>query len=110
MLLKGLALGGAVAAVAIAVLAALVLRPAAPTGGIVADPAPAGNVVVLPNGIAAPQLQPGSAPALVNDVSSANLGSAARDTADASTFKLTAENSNAANAVEAQAVMGCAGK
>lgn len=111
MVLKGLAVGGAIAAVAIAVFAALVLRPAAPAPGLVVESNPAGNVVMLPNGMAAPQLQlsqPGSGPALANEVSLVSLVGMARDNAEAGALKLAAERASA-NAAEQKALMGCGG-
>lgn len=112
MVLKGLAIGGAIAAVAIAVFAALALRPAAPAPGLVFESNPAGNVVVLPNGMAAPQLQlsqPGAAPALANELSLVGLVGMARDNAAASALKLAAEQSTGTNAVQEKALMGCGG-
>jgi hypothetical protein len=114
MVLKGLALGGAIAAVAIAVFAALTLRAGPPAPAVVTDPAGV-NMVVLPNGLAAPQLQPaqpGSAPALVNDASPASLVGTAGDTAGSSAVKLDAAESSAASATEAteaKALKSCAG-
>ncbi len=62
MVLKGLALGAAMATVAVALFVALTFQPTRAT-----VTAPASNVVMLPNGMAAPQLQPAQqgAPALV---------------------------------------------
>lgn len=112
MVLKGLAFGGAIAAVAIAVFAALVLRPAAPAPGLTVESGQPGTMVVMPNGMAAPQLQlsqPGSAPALVNETGPGSLVGLSRDNAE--TLKLAAEGSGAAAAAaEEQLVAGCGGK
>ncbi|NWF81697.1 MAG: hypothetical protein HXY37_16895 [Chloroflexi bacterium] len=112
MLWKGLVAGSAAALVALALFVALTSRPMA-AGGTLAQPAPAGNVIVLPNGLAMPQLQPAqpaTAPALLSDVSLVSLVSAARDNAETTALKLTAEKSVAGNASTQQALMGCGDK
>ncbi len=111
MLWKGLVVSGAVAVVAFAVIAALAFSPA-PAGGTLAQPA-AGNVMVLPNGVAAPQLQPvqpASAPVLVSEGSLVSLVGVARDSAETTALKLAAERQNATDAAEQNALMGCGGK
>ncbi len=112
MLWKGLIAGGSAALVALALFVALTSRPVA-TGGTLAQPAPAGNVIVLPNGLAMPQLQPAqpaTAPALLSDVSLVSLVSVARDNAETTALKLTGEKSVAGNASMQQALTGCGGK
>ncbi|MCS6882633.1 MAG: hypothetical protein RMK84_17725 [Oscillochloridaceae bacterium] len=112
MLWKGLAVSGAVAVAAFAIVAALAFGTA-PKGGTLAQPA-TGNVVVLPNGVAAPQLQPAqpaSAPLLVSEGSLVSLVEKARDSAEATAVKLAAERqTGATNAAEQKALTGCAGK
>ncbi len=111
MLWKGLVVSGAVAVVAFAVIAALAFGPA-PAGGTLAQPA-AGNVMVLPNGVAAPQLQPvqpASAPVLVSEGSLVSLVGMARDSAETTALKLAAERQTATDAAEQKALMGCGGK
>ncbi|MCX7791731.1 MAG: hypothetical protein N2378_13905 [Chloroflexaceae bacterium] len=112
MLWKGLVVSGAVAIVAFAIFAALAFSPA-PAGGTLAQPAPAG-VMVLPNGVAAPQLQPAqpaSAPVLVSEGSLVSLVGMARDSAEATALKLAAERqTTATDATEQKALMGCGGK
>lgn len=111
MLWKGLVVSGAVAVVAFAVIAALAFSPA-PAGGTLAQPA-AGNVMVLPNGVAAPQLQPAqpaSAPVLVSEGSLVSLVGMARDSAETTALKLAAERQTATDAAEQKALMGCGGK
>jgi hypothetical protein len=111
MLWKGLVVSGAVALVAFAVIAALAFGPAL-AGGTLAQPA-AGNVMVLPNGVAAPQLQPvqpASAPVLVSEGSLVSLVGMARDSAEATALKLAAERQTATDAAEQKALMGCGGK
>lgn len=109
MLLKGLVLGGAALAAALVVAATLTLfRPQ--EGGFVAQPAPAAEVIVLPNGMAAPRLQPAqsaAAPILADDVSLVSLVATARDSAEATLLKLTAEKPT--QAVEQKALYGCGG-
>lgn len=111
MLWKGLVVSGAVAVVVFAVIAALAFSPA-PAGGTLAQPA-AGNVMVLPNGVAAPQLQPAqpaSAPVLVSEGSLVSLVGIARDSAKTTALKLAAERQTATDAAEQKALMGCGGK
>lgn len=112
MLWKGLVVSGAVAVVVFAVIAALAFSPV-PAGGTLAQPA-AGNVMVLPNGVAAaPQLQPAqpaSAPVLVSEGSLVNLVGIARDSAETTALKLAAERQTATDAAEQKALMGCGGK
>lgn len=111
MLWKGLVVSGAVAVVAFAVMAALAFSPA-PAGGTLAQPA-AGNVMVLPNGVAAPQLQPAqpaSAPVLVSEGSLVSLVGMARDSAETTALKLAAERQTATDAAEQKALTGCGGK
>lgn len=115
MVLKGLAAGGALVAVAIAVYAAFVLRPAAPATGVNLAPAQAVNSVLAPNGLALPQLQPvqpASAPAFINDVSSVNLTLPAGERAEVRAIQPVSESTsaNAAGAVEGKALMGCGGE
>lgn len=110
MLWKGLVAGGAVTLVALALFVALTSRPMAASGTL-AQPAPAGNVIVLPNGLAMPQLQPAqpaTAPVLVSDVSLVSLVSVARDNAETTALKLAGDKPAAAsNAVEQKALLGC---
>ncbi|MGQ9926087.1 MAG: hypothetical protein ACUVS4_04365 [Chloroflexaceae bacterium] len=112
MLWKGLVMSGAVAIVAFAVIAALAFGPV-PAGGTLAQPA-TGNVVVLPNGVAAPQLQPvqpASAPVLLSEGSLVNLPGRAGESDEASVLKLTAgQQTTVADTTEQKAVMGCGGK
>lgn len=77
MVLKGLAIGAAMATVVVAFVVALSFQP---TGALVS--APEGTMLVLPNGLAAPQLKPAQpgAPALVE--AEARLGSLARPSFD----------------------------
>jgi hypothetical protein len=78
MVLKGLAVGGVLAAVLSVVAAFLFLRPVAPSAGLVAEPMTV-QAVPMPNGVALPQLQPAqpaSAPVLVNDAAPVGLVSA----------------------------------
>ncbi len=112
MLWKGLVVSGAVAVVAFAIVAVLAFGPA-PAGGTLAQPA-AGNVMVLPNGVAAPQLQPvqpASAPVLVSEGNLVSLVGMARDSAEATAAKLVADRQTGASAAtEQKALMGCGGK
>ena len=112
MLWKGLVVSGAVVVVAFAVIAALAFGPV-PAGGTLAQPA-TGNVMVLPNGVAAPQLQPAqpaSAPVLRSEGSLVNLVGMDRDSAEANALQLAAERqTTAADATEQKALMGCGGK
>lgn len=111
MLWKGLVVSGAVAVVVFAVIAALAFSPA-PAGGTLAQPA-AGKVMVLPNGVAAPQLQPAQpalAPVLVSEGSLVSLVGMARDSAETTALKLAAERQTATDAAEQKALMGCGGK
>ncbi|MFV9505723.1 MAG: hypothetical protein AB4911_14300 [Oscillochloridaceae bacterium umkhey_bin13] len=112
MILKGLAIGATVAAFAVAIFVALTFQPA----GATFTP-PTTNVVVLPNGIAAPQLQPvqQGAPALIEG--NVSLTSLVRTNVDnAAVVALDLHNSMsksaplATNAVQYQALAGCGGK
>lgn len=112
MLWKGLIAGGAAALVAVALFVALTSRPMA-SGGTLAQPAPASSGIVLPNGLAMPQLQPAqpaAAPALVSDVSLVSMVSVARDNAETTALKLMGEKAVTGHASTQQALTGCGGK
>jgi hypothetical protein len=107
MVLKGLAVAGAIAAVTVAIFVALAIRPA-PAGGTLTA-APAGNVVTLPNGMAVPLLQPNSAPGLLDTAPGALLVGSGEGVA----FSAAKADSRAANsAIDAATAvdMGCGGK
>jgi hypothetical protein len=112
MVLKGLAIGGSIVGVAIAIFAALTLRPAAPAPAMMLEQAPAVEMMVLPNGVAAPQLrlaEPAAAPALI-DAGTTSLVGMDRANVDAGAALFSAEKPARAADVAEQAVLGCGGK
>lgn len=110
MVLKGLAVAGAIATLAIVVFAVLLLRPAAPSTSIVAEPVQAGSMLALPNGLAAPQLQPDAAPVLVTTIGQKSLAGVDRGNAVSDSFKLSDVKSASASAAQEKALYGCGGE
>lgn len=107
MVLKGLAIAGALAAVTLAIVVVLSLRPAT-LADSVQSTAPAGNLVSLPRGVAAPALQPASSPILRDEAAPATLlapasESFASNAAKPATRAAATESSNAFS-------MGCSGE
>jgi hypothetical protein len=113
MVLKGLALGAAAAVVAVAIFVALSAPPARMSG---AAPSNSVQVMLLPNGIAAPQLQPlqQGAPALIEGETSlapmTRVGTDQVGAAAMSTQQLSAGAPSAANTSQSQAVLACGDK
>lgn len=112
MVLKGLAIGGAVAAVVVAIFVALTFQPG--PAAVTTQPAPAANVMVLPNGMAAPRLEPAQQGAILADGEVSVVGTVreAIDRAELSVTSLRAELSapSSSTNVDAYAVMSCGGK
>lgn len=112
MVLKGLALGATVAAVAVAFMLVFTFQP---TGTTLSTPS--SNLVVMPNGVVMPQLQPiqHGGPALVEgNVSMVSLLRSNLDHATSAALdaqqRMTKHAPLTSNALSSQALMSCGGK
>ena len=107
MVLKGLALGATVATMAIVIFAAMTFQPAPAQ---VKTAPPAANVVILANGMAAPQLRPDqqSAPVIVEaETSLVSRVLPAIEHAATAAFTTKTDLTLKSNAVNYQALHSC---